>query len=235
MTCSPFSPVQQDEERFQLSSSCRTGWDLTSVSLQWLSASKLRAGPRCRSTSSTDGHTPQDLAPLAADPDANAIVGDLAVVLQALSQDLAISPNRIAVVGLGTGGRAALLAGSEALMSRELDTFGPRFAAHVAFYPGCTTLLNEGLAAPMPWSRAPVAAFLAGRHGQNASSACDTLVGTLAVRRWPLALWHEYPAATYAWDLGSATGNTAIQLANLGAGPVSLAPDDRGPTTPSVG
>ena len=176
---------------------------------------------------STDGHNPSGPFPLAAEADANDVVGDLAMVLQALSEDPAINPNRIAVVGLGTGGRAGLLAGSEAEMSRELDTFGPRFAAHVAFYPGCRALLAEGFAAPVPWSNAPVAVFHAGKDEQNAASACDTLGDALAVRRRPPAMWHAYPSATYAWDLGSATGNTAIKLANVGTTPVPVAPDHR--------
>ena len=174
---------------------------------------------------STDGHTPQGSFPLGLEADANAVVGDLALVLQVLSEDPGINPDRIAVVGLGTGGRAALLAGSEAAMSLELDTFGPRFAAHAAFYPGCTALLAEGFAAPAPWSNAPVAAFHAGQDGQNTAAACDTLGNTLAVRRRPPAVWHDYPTATYAWDLGAATGNTAIRLANLGTTRVPVAPD----------
>jgi len=174
---------------------------------------------------STDGHTPQGFSPLGLEADANAVVGDLALVLQVLSEDPGINPNRIAVVGLGTGGRAALLAGSEAAMSLELDTFGARFAAHAAFYSGCAALLAEGFAAPVPWSNAPVAAFHAGQDRQNTAAACDTLGNTLAVRRRPPAVWHAYPIATHAWDFGAATGNTAMLLANLGTTRVPVAPD----------
>lgn len=174
---------------------------------------------------STDGHTPPGPFLLAAEAEANAAVGDLALAMQALSEDPGINPNRIAVVGLGAGGRAALLAGSEVAMSRELDIFGPRFAAHAAFYPGCAALMAEGFAANTPWSSAPVAAFHAGQDKKNTPAACDTLGDDLAMRRRPPAVWHTYPTATYAWDLGVAPGNTAIRLANLGTTPVPVAPD----------
>ncbi|MFC0389051.1 dienelactone hydrolase family protein [Muricoccus vinaceus] len=173
---------------------------------------------------STDGHAPQGPFPLAAEADAREVVGDLALALQELSEEPGIDPNRIAVVGLGTGGRAALLAGSEAAMSHELDTFGPRFAAHAALYPGCGPLLAEGFGNPAPWSSAPAAAFHAGQDAQNANAACETLVNALATRRRHPALWHVYPTATYAWDLGAAMGQTAIRLANLGPPAVPVAP-----------
>ncbi|WP_458098010.1 dienelactone hydrolase family protein [Roseomonas sp. WA12] len=171
---------------------------------------------------SADGHEPPGPSSLAMQADAGELVSDLALLLEWLSEEPGIDAGRIAVVGLGTGGRAALLAGSEEAMTLELGTFGARFAAHFAFYPGCGALLAEGFTHLSAWSSAPLAVL---QHGQDDSSACNTLNALLAVQRRPAALWHEYRTATYAWDIGLVVGHTPIRLANLGSSPLVVTPD----------
>lgn len=174
---------------------------------------------------STDGHARPGPGLLETQADAAKLVGDLALVLELLGEDRGIDTRRIAVVGLGTGGRAALLAGSEAAMSHELGTFSMRFAAHAAFYPGCEALMAEGFAAPVPWSTAPVAVFHAGEDGRNSRGQCGALRDRLAALGRAPAVWHEYPRAFYGWDLGHVLGTGPGVLANLGTGRVGVAAD----------
>ncbi|MBB5695304.1 dienelactone hydrolase family protein [Muricoccus pecuniae] len=174
---------------------------------------------------STDGHSPADAGPLAMGADAGGLVGDLALVLELLGGDPGIDANRVAVVGLGTGGRAALLAGSEERMARELGAYGPRFAAHAALYPGCSALLAEGFAAPGSWSAAPAAVFHAGGTPGQSAPSCGALRDALALHGRVPALWQEYRTATYGWDLGTVVGGVPVRLANLGGGPVRVTAD----------
>ncbi|UFN49652.1 hypothetical protein LPC08_03130 [Roseomonas sp. OT10] len=128
-----------------------------------------------------------------------------------LAEDGEIDAARLAVIGWGAGGRTALMAGAEEEATSVLGPFGPRPAAHVALYPGCAALAQEGYAEDRPWSGAPVAVLWAGRDARDPPGACASLRRGLAgLGRMP-RLWHDYPLATYGWDYGAAQG-AAVSL-----------------------
>ena len=69
------------------------------------------------------------------------------------SASLSPPPSRVAILGFGTAGEAALLAAHEDEAEPRLGRDGPRFDAHVALYPTCGPVLSSALAAaPSPTS-----------------------------------------------------------------------------------
>jgi dienelactone hydrolase len=71
------------------------------------------------------------------------MVADSYRVLDLLAKHPRVDSSRVAVMGFSRGGQAALYSA----MNRLYDTLGPannlRFAAHLAFYPDCTTAYRE--------------------------------------------------------------------------------------------
>lgn len=63
-------------------------------------------------------------------------VADAFAAIRQLAKDPRIDIQRVAYVGASVGGGAAVVAAAESLRSRFLGPNGPRFSAHVAFYPG---------------------------------------------------------------------------------------------------
>ena len=95
---------------------------------------------------------------------------------EALQTDERIDPRRIAVVGLGPGGRAAVHA--------ALGDGRPGFAAHAALYPDCAALAAEQEMPP----EAPALLVLPG--AEEREGACDGLGAKV----------QRMPGATYGWD-----------------------------------
>jgi dienelactone hydrolase len=116
-----------------------------------------------------------------------------------LATDPRVDPHRIAVVGLGSGGRAALHAAASAPKGPGASAApAAAFAAHAAFYPGCDALAAEGAAPPA----VPALVLLPG--ADEPPGACGELDGDrLRLER--------LEGATYAWDLpeGSAAQDEA--------------------------
>lgn len=117
---------------------------------------------------------------------------DLALAL--LREAPEVDPRRVAVIGLGEGGRAVLLARS---------TAAPPVAAAL-LYPGC----DEGLAtaAGLPAAARPPLLLLHGAEDPaNEPAACAALAGTLGGPAAGVA--HQVlRGATYAWDILTAPG-----------------------------
>lgn len=119
---------------------------------------------------------------------------DLALAL--LREAPEVDPRRVAVIGLGEGGRAVLLARS---------TAAPPLAAAL-LYPGC----DEGLAAaagtPDPTAARPPLLLLHGAEDPvNEPAACAALAGALGGPAAGVA--HQVlRGATYAWDLLTSPG-----------------------------
>ncbi|WP_376087108.1 dienelactone hydrolase family protein [Roseomonas sp. CCTCC AB2023176] len=134
---------------------------------------------------------------------------DLLDVLAAMAELEAVDQGRIALLGLGRGGRAAL----HALALSDLST-GPRPAAAVALYPGCRALAAEGFALA-PGYGVPALILAAGADADDAAEACAALRGTAPDR---IAL-HVLPGAHYAWDadeMAGPSGVTAVPIAGRG-------------------
>lgn len=56
--------------------------------------------------------------------------------LKRLAADTRIDPRRVAMVGMSVGGGATIAAAAESVRRSALGVEAPRFAAHIAFYPG---------------------------------------------------------------------------------------------------
>ncbi|WP_144404509.1 hypothetical protein [Belnapia sp. F-4-1] len=114
---------------------------------------------------------------------------------EALQTDDRVDPRRIAVIGLGPGGRAAIHAG--------LGDGRPGFAAHAALYPGCAALAAEQEEAP----EAPALLLVPGT--EEPEGACAGLGARV----------ERFAGATYGWDhlmtggmrRWTATGSTPIR------------------------
>lgn len=70
------------------------------------------------------------------------MLADAYAALAALARDPRIDPRRIAVIGFSKGGAVALYAALDPL-ARSLLPDGPRFAAHIAFYPWCGVAFHQ--------------------------------------------------------------------------------------------
>jgi dienelactone hydrolase len=134
----------------------------------------------------------------------------LHALLRALADDPRVDATRVAVVGLGSGGRVALHASAP----RGPGAAGkPAFAAHAALYPGCAALAAEGAAPP----GAPALVLLPG--AEEPAAACAELGGDrLAVER--------LEGATYAWDLPpGAAVNGELRRWSAGGASTPVRPD----------
>ncbi|MCR0984727.1 dienelactone hydrolase family protein [Roseomonas populi] len=136
----------------------------------------------------------------------------LADVLAHLAERPAIDARRVAVAGLGSGGRSALLAGADEVTYPVLGAYGARFAAHAALYPGCAALREGGYARPQPWTPAPAAVFVAGQDTREPTGSCEALRQELAAAGRAATRWHDYPTASYGWDIGAAYGARTVLL-----------------------
>lgn len=123
-----------------------------------------------------------DGAPAPAPPTPGRLGLLLRALREALLRDERIDPRRIAVIGLGPGGRAAIHAAQ--------GDGRPGFAAHAALYPDCAALA-AGQAAPV---EAPALLLLPG--AEEPAGACDGLGAGVA----------RLEDATYGWDLAAAAG-----------------------------
>ncbi|WP_426956822.1 hypothetical protein [Muricoccus radiodurans] len=171
-----------------------------------------------------DGLVPTRSGPIAPGSDPHGAAAALHQILAVLATDPLVDPHRIAAVGLGAGGRAALLAASEALAEAQTGPDGLRFAAHAALYPGCGALLDEGFADEDAWSLAPVALLHAGRDDRDAAEDCGELRDAMRLAGRQPALWQVYPDASYGWDYGDALGRI-IRLPLPGGPPVTVRQD----------
>jgi dienelactone hydrolase len=125
-----------------------------------------------------------------------------------LADDPRVDPNRIAVVGLGAGGRAALHAAAR----RYADGAAPAFAAHAALYPGCGALAAEGAEPPA----APALVLLP--DAEEPRTACAELESDRL-------LLQRLEGATYAWDLPAGVGINGDMRRWSGGGSTPIRPD----------
>ncbi|MBP0493553.1 dienelactone hydrolase family protein [Pararoseomonas indoligenes] len=174
---------------------------------------------------SPDGHLASGTEIAMAADDAWAGAQQLTDVLAHLAERREIDARRVAVVGLGSGGRLALLAGADEVAYPVLGPYGPRFVAHAALYPGCAALLDDGYARPQPWTSAPAALFVPGQDTREPPGRCEALRRELTVAGRPAARWHDYPTASYGWDIGAAYGTRTVLLPLPGGGRIRTEAD----------
>ncbi len=112
--------------------------------------------------------------------------------LAALAARSDIDPTRVAITGFSRGGVASMFAGERRLIEAALPG-GPRFAASLPFYPGCSTQM----AVPVP-TAAPIRFMLGADDdytpAQNCIDYIDRLRAAGAVVDYKL-----YEGANHAW------------------------------------
>jgi dienelactone hydrolase len=123
------------------------------------------------------------------------MVADAYRALDLLAKDPRIDSSRIAIIGFSRGGQSALYSA----MNRFSGTPGPannlRFAAHVAFYPDCTTTYLGDTDV----GDRPIRILHGVRDNWNAIAPCRTYVERLKNARKDIKLI-EYPDAHHAFD-----------------------------------
>ncbi len=123
------------------------------------------------------------------------MVVDAYRALDLLAKHPRIDPNRIAVMGFSRGGQSALYSA----MNRLYATLGPsnnlRFAAHIAFYPDCTTtyLRDNDV------SDKPVRILHGASDNYNPVAACRAYIERLTAAHRDVKLI-EYPDAFHVFD-----------------------------------
>ncbi|MDE2602502.1 MAG: dienelactone hydrolase family protein, partial [Bradyrhizobium sp.] len=115
--------------------------------------------------------------------------------LDRLAKHPRIDPNRVAVIGFSRGAQSALYSA----MNRLYQTLGPannlRFAAHIAFYPDCTTsYLND-----TDVSDSPIRILHGTSDNFNPVAACRAYVERLTSAQKNVKLV-EYPDASHYFD-----------------------------------
>jgi dienelactone hydrolase len=126
----------------------------------------------------------------------SALMADAYGALLALAKDPRIRAENIAIIGFSKGGTVALYATMNEIANAIAGPAGPRFAAHLAFYPWCgLTLLDQRT------TGAPVMVHMGDRDNLASPELCRTLVS--GVRRDdPKARvdLHIYPGASHAFN-----------------------------------
>jgi dienelactone hydrolase len=123
------------------------------------------------------------------------MVADAYRALDLLAKHPRIDSNRIAVMGFSRGGQSALYSA----MNRLYATLGPvnglRFAAHIAFYPDCTTTYLEDTEV----SGKPIRILHGSLDNYAPVASCRALVERLMMAQKDAELI-EYPDAYHVFD-----------------------------------
>jgi len=165
------------------------GAALRQAGIATLSLILFHTGPR---------HLPSDLVPHAFG------------ALKYLASHPRIDPSRIGIMGFSMGGILAMYTASAMLASEHLGS-GPRFAAHVPFYPVCwiheetargserTKRLANAYAS---LTGAPVHILAGGKDQWDDPDSCQKFLEALAPDARKSVVLTFYPDATHGWDLG---------------------------------
>ncbi len=120
---------------------------------------------------------------------------DVLAALRVLAADKRIDPQRIGVIGFSRGGIAALETAVEGFRRGLLDG-DLRFAAHIAFYPGCGLRYWR---TPSPLTGAPIMMALAGRDDYVPPAACLAFADAMRAAGQDVEV-HVYPNAYHDFD-----------------------------------
>ena len=124
------------------------------------------------------------------------MISDAHHVLASLTAHPRVDTNHAAIVGFSQGGEAAHLAAFKRLADRMLPD-GPRFAAHVPFYPPCGVTANP---TSNGYSGAPVLMLLAEKDDAGPPGKCREIVDLYKRRGLPAPVdIVVYPGAYHGW------------------------------------
>lgn len=112
--------------------------------------------------------------------------------LKLLADRPEIDPERIGITGFSRGGVASMFTLESRLQNAVFPT-GPRFAAHVPFYPGCSTQWQQ----PLP-TKAPILFLLGGKDDMTPAPICTRYAERLKAAGARVD-YKIYPDAYHAW------------------------------------
>ena len=121
------------------------------------------------------------------------MLGDVFAVLDLLDSHPKIDGSRVAIVGFSKGGSVAMLSADEKIRRGLLQT-DRRFAAHVAFYPGCVIKLKE-----VEPTGSPLLVLLGGSDSYTPAEQCERFMSRMRAADYPVRSI-TYPGAHHAWD-----------------------------------
>ena len=127
--------------------------------------------------------------------DQSANDADALSALKLLASDPRIDPARIGVMGFSRGGIVALETANEYFRRGVIDT-GLRFAAHIAFYPGCSLRYWR---TPSPMTGAPIMMALAGADDYTPARPCIAYGETMRAAGQDIEI-HVYQEALHDFD-----------------------------------
>jgi dienelactone hydrolase len=111
-----------------------------------------------------------------------------------------VDKKRIALAGYSWGAMVSVLASSARWSGNALP--GVRFAAAVAFYPGCFTIRPPTAAAyeiVQPDIDRPLLVLAGGQDTETPAEECVAKLGEAKASGAPVE-WYVYPQATHCWD-----------------------------------
>lgn len=111
-----------------------------------------------------------------------------------------VDKKRIALAGYSWGAMVGVLASSARWSGNALP--GTRFAATVAFYPGCFNIRPPTTAAyeiVQPDIDRPLLVLMGQQDNETPAEECVAKLGAAKVAGAPVE-WHVYPQATHCWD-----------------------------------
>ena len=117
-----------------------------------------------------------------------------------------VDKKRIALAGYSWGAMVSVLASSARWSGNALP--GVRFAAAVAFYPGCFTIRPPTAAAyeiVQPDIDRPLLVLAGGQDTETPAEECVAKLGEAKASGAPVE-WHVYPQATHCWDCRNLDG-----------------------------
>lgn len=123
-----------------------------------------------------------------------------------------VDPRRVALAGYSWGAMVAVLASSRSWS--EALAPGERFAAAVAFYPGCFTLRPPGrppYEIVQPDIDRPLLVLMGGLDTETPPQECLSRLEPLKAQAAPVE-WHLYPEATHCWDCGHLHGLSKVDF-----------------------
>lgn len=127
--------------------------------------------------------------------DQSANDADALSALKLLVTDPRIDPQRIGVIGFSRGGVVALETAIEPFRKGVISG-ATKFAAHVAFYPGCTV---RYWSQPSPMTGAPVMMALAGKDNYTPPQSCVDYAGAMKAGGQDVEV-HIYEGAYHDFD-----------------------------------
>ena len=117
-----------------------------------------------------------------------------------------VDKKRVALAGYSWGAMVSVLASSARWSGNALP--GVRFAAAVAFYPGCFTIRPPTAAAyeiVQPDIDRPLLVLAGGQDTETPAEECVAKLGEAKASGAPVE-WHVYPQATHCWDCRNLDG-----------------------------